>query len=155
MLLGAACLSLAVATQPMARPDISLRADTVRFLDAAPADVNPSGVKPVAKAFVQAMAAGDAEALWMFATEEEHDAFQVKQVAFDAYAEDFPVLTRAKEATVVRVWPEGDADFIAMIVRDRSDRTYWAEMGFWLDDAGDWKVISLDIKPTADYVAGL
>jgi hypothetical protein len=28
-------------------------------------------------------------------------------------------------------------------------------MGFWLDDAGDWKLVSCGVKPVSDRLAGL
>jgi hypothetical protein len=155
LLFGAACLSLTVATQPMARPEVTNAPETVRFLDTTPMDQDARGAKSAAKGFVQAMASGDADALWMFASEEEHDAFQVKNVAFRAYAEAFPTLTRVKEVTVIRAWTEAEAEFLQLIVRDRDDRTYLTEMGLWLSDAGDWKLVSLEVKPTGDYLAGL
>ncbi len=155
LVFGAACLSIVAATQPMARPDTANDTKIVRFLDSTPMDQSEPGAKAAAKGFVQAMSSGDAEALWMFASEEEQDAFQIKNVAFKAYAEEFPVLTRAKEVTVVRSWRDVDTDFLDLIVRDRNDRTYRTEIGLWYSDAGDWKLVSLDIKPTGDYVAGL
>lgn len=156
LLCGAACLSFVLVTQLAARPDMTDSTDVVRFLDTTPMDRSAAdGSKAAARSFVQAMASGDEDALWTFASEEEHDAFQVKDAAFQAYAEEFPALTRAKEITVVRTWDEVETEFLALIVRDRNDRTYWAEIGLWLSDAGDWTVVSLDVKPTGDYVAGL
>jgi hypothetical protein len=155
LLAGAVCLSLTVVTQPLARPDHAFLADPVRFAGAEAMAESPRGMVGAVKQFVSAMAEGDAKELWMFASEEEHDAFQTEPAAYAAYALDFPVLTRAKETTFVRAWQEGDTPYVEMLLRDVQDDTYWAELGLWLDDAGDWKIASHDIKPTSEFVAGL
>jgi ketosteroid isomerase-like protein len=103
--------------------------------------------------FISGMADGDAEAVWMFASEEEQAAFGTEEATYAAYAEDFPALTRASEVTVERIWNEGETPFVALTLMDASGRAYKASVGFWLDDAGDWKVISLDVGPVAERAA--
>lgn len=155
LIAGAALLSMAVATEPMARQDPDFTSKQVRFLGAEVMADSPSGMADAARTFIRGMAAGDPEAVWLFATEEEHAALQTKPAVFKAYALDFPALTRATQATFVRAWQEVDTPFVEMILRDGSGRTYVAELGLWLSDARDWKVVSLDIKPSSSLTAGL
>ena len=67
-----------------------------------------------------------------------------------AFADTFPVLTQVKDATVESIRDEGDTPFVELALTDTSGNAYRATIGFWLDDAGDWKVISCDIAPAAD-----
>jgi hypothetical protein len=48
---------------------------------------------------------------------------------------------------------EGETPFVKARLQDGDGHRYRAEIGFWLDDAGDWKVISLDVQPFSDLVA--
>jgi hypothetical protein len=153
--LSAACLSLVVVAQPMARPETGTRMETFRLLSTQQDAEDQRDLREAAKEFVVAMAQGNAEALWMFASEEEHAALQTKDAVLRAYREDFPALTRAKEAVLVDVWQEGDLPFVRMIVRDGAGQAYRAEIGLWLDDAGDWKIASLSIRAASDRTAGL
>jgi hypothetical protein len=150
LLIGAA-LSLAVTSQLQALPDTAPE-QPVRFLDSLP---STSGVEPAVEAFVRGMVTGNAAEVWRFATEEEQDAFQTERAALAAYSDAFPALTRAKEATLVRTWDEGDDTFVAVLLRDRAHHAYQADMGFWLDDAGDWRIVSLDVRDASDLTAGL
>jgi hypothetical protein len=154
-LLAGAALSLAVVTQPMARQDAAGGPGEVQFLGAHVMAESPRGMARSAQGFVRAMAEGDADALWMFASEEEHAAFQTEPAAYRAYASDFPALTKAEDATFVRAWNEGELSFVSMIVRDAAGGANRAELGLWLSDAGDWQVASLSVVPAADSVAGL
>ena len=60
------------------------------------------------------------------------------------------MLTQVKDATVEAIRDEGDTPFVDLALTDASGNAYRATIGFWLDDAGDWKVISCDIAPAAD-----
>jgi hypothetical protein len=113
------------------------------------------GVQRAAATFIRAMASGDAAAVWMFATEEEHDAFGTEAAAYDAFAEAFPVLTTVERATFERAWREGDAPFVELTLEDDAGTRHRATMGFWRDDASDWKLISCDVNALSDRVAGL
>lgn len=156
---GAALAALASA------PAISLSGGVT---DAMTADVvlkvfpqNPEAGSPdpvvrnAATRFVRAMMAKDAGTVWMFASEEEHDAFPTEQATYEAYAETFPVLAQAKSVRFDRFWQEGDTPFVEITIADAEDNSYRATMGFWLDDAGDWKLISCEVEPVTDQVAGL
>ena len=101
------------------------------------------------------MASKDAATVWLYATEEEQDAFQTEQAMLEAYGEDFPVFTLATSAAAEREWQEGDATFVAVRVTDSHRNEYSATMGFWLSDANDWQLISCDVKPVSDRIAGL
>jgi ketosteroid isomerase-like protein len=128
--------------------------EKVRFTTAPDLNsLNHGDVTAALATFISGMADGDAEAVWMFASEEEQAAFGTEEATYAAYAEDFPALTRASEVTVERVWDEGVTPFVALTVRDISGRAYKANVGFWLDDAGDWKVISLDVRAAAERAA--
>lgn len=109
----------------------------------------------VAVTFVRAMASGDEETVWMFATEEEQDAFGTESEAYAAYAEAFPALIQARAVVPESSWREGETPFVEARVTDRSGETYRATLGFWLSDAGDWQLISCDVKADSDRVAGL
>jgi len=126
--------------------------------ESAPAIIAAQSTSPVERAavrFVHAMASKDAPTVWLYATEEEHDAFQTEQEMLQAYSEDFPVLTLAKSAEAEREWQEGDATFVEIRLTDSHRNEYSATMGFWLSDANDWQLISCDVKPVSDRIAGL
>ena len=128
--------------------------EKVRFTSAP--DLNSlqhGGVTTALATFIGGMADGDAEAVWMFASEEEQAAFGTEAEAYAAYAADFPALAGASEVTIERIWDEGETPFVALSLIDQSGRTYKARVGFWLDDAGDWKVISCDVRPASERSA--
>lgn len=108
-----------------------------------------------ARTFVKAMANGDETAVWMFATEEEHDAFGTELEAYEAYAEAYPVLVRAAEVIPGKQWREGETPFVEARIVDQNGDLYRGTFGFWLSDAGDWQLISCDVVPYSDRVAGL
>ena len=122
---------------------------------------NPVGADPVqnteaanaASNFIRGMSDGDAETIWMFASEEDQEAFGTEAEILAAFAETFPVLTDAKEVTPTEHWREGDTPFVAMQVEDSSGQVYRARLGLWLDDAGDWKIVSCDVEPVVAQVA--
>jgi hypothetical protein len=112
-----------------------------------------SAVENAAVTFVRAMRDGDVATVWMFASEEEQDAFGTEAEAYAANAEDFPVLKDARPIEFLRSWQEGDTPFVELSLVDNSGGEYRATMGFWLDDAGDWKLVSCDLKSVSDRVA--
>ena len=131
-----------------------ITAEKVRFTSAP--DLNSLQHRAVTGAlatFVSAMADGDSQAVWMFASEEEQAAFGTEAAAYAAYAEDFPALAAASEVTIEKIWDEGDTPFVALSLTDENGRAYKASVGFWLDDAGDWKVVSCDVRPAAERSA--
>ena len=99
------------------------------------------------------MQSRDVATVWLYATEEEQDAFGTEQAMYEAYSDDFPVLALAKSAIPGREWQEGDASFVEMKVSDAHRNEYTATMGFWLSDASDWQLISCDVKPVSDRIA--
>jgi len=126
--------------------------------EAAPAIAAVQSASPVGRAavrFVNAMASKDAGTVWLYATEEEHDAFQTEEEMLQAYSEDFPIFTLAKSAVAEREWQEGDATFVEVRLTDSHRNEYSATMGFWLSDASGWQLISCDVKPVSDQIAGL
>jgi len=112
-----------------------------------------SPVEAAAVTFIRAMESGDAATVWFYATEEEQDAFGTTQAMYDAYSEEFPVLTETKTATPEREWQEGDASFVEVKLVDAQRNQYSATMGFWLSDANDWQLISCDVTSLSDRVA--
>ncbi len=122
---------------------------------------NPVGIDPVqnteaanaASKFIRGMSERDAQAVWMFASEEDQEAFGTEAEILAAFAETFPVLTEAKHVTLTQNWREGDTPFVAMQVEDSSGQLHRARIGLWLDDAGDWKVVSCDVEPATAQVA--
>jgi hypothetical protein len=89
----------------------------------------------------------------MFASEEEQDAFQTEDAALAAYADEFPLLTKAERVSLERTWDEGETPFVALTVTGRGGERYRATLGFWLDDAGDWKLVSAEVAPLDARVA--
>ena len=155
ILLGTASVSL-IPTLAMTANDTSTRA--------APAASVPAGstsataqteVRDAAEQFLLAMSAADAESVWMFASEEEHDAFGTEAAAYDAYADAFPALTQTHGVSFEKFWQEGDTPFVQVALTSGSKPAYSATIGLWLDDAGDWKIVSCDVKSVSDLVAGL
>ena len=116
-------------------------------------EIAASAVENAAVTFIRAMQSGDVATVWLYATEEEQDAFGTEQAMYEAYSEDFPVLTLAKSAVPDREWQEGDASFVEVKVSDSYRNEYTATMGFWLSDASDWQLISCDVKPVSDRIA--
>jgi hypothetical protein len=112
-----------------------------------------SPVEAAAVTFIRAMGSGDAATVWFYATEEEQDAFGTTQAMYEAYREEFPLLTVAKSAAAEREWQEGDASFVEVKIVDAQSNQYSATMGFWLSDANDWQLISCDVKPLSDRIA--
>lgn len=112
-------------------------------------------VRAASTSFIQGMAAHDPEAVWMFASEEDQAAFGTEQAVYDAFAEVFPALTSVKTVTFERSWQEGDTPFVQASLETEAGVTHRARMGFWLDDAGDWKLVSCDVTEATDRIAGL
>ena len=110
-------------------------------------------VVQAAQRFIGGMATGDEQTVWMFASEEDQAAFATEQSVFDAFAELYPVLTTAEQVVIRDVRQEGETPFVDVALRADNGMRYSADIGLWLDDAGDWKVISLDVKPARDLVA--
>jgi len=153
-LLCATALTLAVTAASMARPgDIAPKA--VAFVNAPTQPSEQRATAMAVERFVEAMSSHDADAIWMFASEEEQDAFGTESATYEAYAETFPEFTKANEITFTRFWQEGDTDFVQVLAGDASGAANVATMGFWLDDAGDWKLVSCDVTPLSDLLAGL
>lgn len=125
---------------------------TVPSSTSAP-EIAASAVENAAVTFIRAMQSRDVATVWLYATEEEQDAFGTEQAMYEAYSEDFPVLTLAKSAVPDREWQEGDASFVEVKVSDAYRNEYTATMGFWLSDANDWQLISCDVKPVSDRIA--
>lgn len=125
--------------------------------DVAPELATPANaaVGQEVKAFLTGMRDKDAAAVWKFASEEDQDAFQTERALYDAFAVTFPVLTQTREAFLQGVRTEGDTPFVQLVLTSDEGESYSAAIGFWLDDAGDWKVISCDITPATDQVAAL
>lgn len=115
--------------------------------------VQTSDAAQAATTFIRGMAAGDAQTVWLYASEEEQDAFATEADTYAAFAETFPALTDVKDVAITETWQEGDTPFIAASLTDSSGQSYLARIGLWLDDAGDWKVVSCDVQPTTAQVA--
>ena len=120
-----------------------VRMDAVQNTEAADA----------AAKFIRGMTKGEAQTVWMFASEEDQEAFGTEAEVFSAFAETFPILTDAKNVTLTENWREGDTPFVAMQVEDSSGQLHLARIGLWLDDAGDWKIVSCEIEPASAQVA--
>lgn len=122
--------------------------------DAAIADADVE-VRMAVEGFIGGMARGDAHAVWAFASEEDQQAFQTEQAVLAAFSEVFPALTGVSSVHVDTITQQGETPFVKLALTGKDGESYRATIGFWLDDAGDWKVISCDVKPALDQVAGL
>jgi hypothetical protein len=150
----ATALTLLVAGQTLARP-----ADTVPnlvvFINEPTQSQEREAVAQSAKTFIEGMANRDAPAVWMFASEEDQDAFGTEADVYAAYEETFPQFAKAREVTFTRFWQEGDTPFTQVLLADGQGGASIATMGFWRDDAGDWKLVSCEVNPVSDRLAGL
>jgi hypothetical protein len=149
LVLGAGAVTL-VPSLALTASDTS----TYAAADSTAASEQPA-VRSVAERFLHAMAQADEETVWMFASEEEQDAFGTEAAAYDAYADAFPALTQARDVAFEKTWQDGEVPFVEVALMTGSKPTHRATMGFWLDDAGDWELVSCDVKPVGDLVAGL
>ena len=150
VVLGALSLSLVPTFAKTARPE----AATADAVQSNLASGRSASAEAAAATFIRAMAAHDVGTVWMFASEEDQDAFATEEAVFAAFADVFPALTEVEEVTFERSWQEGDTPFVSATLSDGSEE-HRAMMGFWLDDAGDWKLVSCDVRPASDLVAGL
>ena len=110
-------------------------------------------VRGAVASFVRGISQGDVQTVWDFASEEEQAAFGTEEAAFVAFYEAYPAFAHAKEITFVGYSIEGDTPFVEISVRDRMGQRWQAELGLWLDDAGDWKIISCAIDLANDRMA--
>jgi hypothetical protein len=101
------------------------------------------------------MSQGDAQAIWKFASEEEQEAFETEDAVFAAFADAFPALTQATSVSVDAVNQEGDTPFVQVSLADAAGNKHQANVGLWLDDAGDWKVVSCEVTSVSDRIASL
>jgi capsule polysaccharide modification protein KpsS len=116
-------------------------------------EVQDSDAANAATKFIRSMSAGDEKTVWLYASEEEQEAFATEADTYAAFAEAFPALTNIEDIAVTETWQEGDTPFIAASLTDDSGQAYRAKIGLWLDDAGDWKVVSCDVEAATAQVA--
>ena len=117
---------------------------------AASASPSGSSVTNAVGTFIEGMAQGDEEIVWTFASEEDQAAFGTESAIYAAYVDAFPQLTDVAEVHVGTVRDQGDTPFVPVVLQDAAGETWIADFGFWKNDAGDWTLISLDIKPASD-----
>jgi ketosteroid isomerase-like protein len=153
-LLCATAATLLIATQSIARPGKDEPTPIV-FANEPEQPSDRLSIARSAERFIKGMANHDADAVWMFASEEDQDAFGTQKEVYSAYEDTFPEFAKAKEVTFTRFWQEGDTPFTQVLLSNRSGGASMATMGFWRDDAGDWKLVSCDVKPVSDLLAGL
>jgi|SRR5687768_11942438 len=151
LLLCAAASSFGAPAQLSAEPRTST---AIEFVTSAAArqSAEPT-VEAAVAAFIRGMASADVETVWMFASEEDQDAFGSEQAVYDAFAEVFPALTRVQKVTFEGFWREGETPFVMLSLVDGEGVKYGAKMGLWLDDAGDWKLISCQVNALDDRIA--
>jgi hypothetical protein len=103
--------------------------------------------------FIDGMVEGDAEAVWVYATEEDQAAFGTVSAVYNAFDEVFPAFGDAERVVFQRAWQEGDTPFVQLSLANQNGETHIATIGLWLDDAGDWEIISCDVRPATDLIA--
>ena len=142
-------------TEVAAQPDAAV-VENVRFSGAEEAAALASReIQQELTTFIRGMAEGDAKTVWMYASEEDQMAFETEEAVLAAFADAFPALTEAQSVTFGTFREEGDTPFAVVSFKDGSGNQYQAEVGLWLDDAGDWKVVSCEVTALTDRVASL
>ncbi len=138
-----------VAAQPDSLQNVSSNSALQPAIDEA------AEVRQALMVFIRSMAQDDAETVWMYASEEDQAAFESEDAVLTAFKDAFPALTTAKELRFDIVREEGDTPFSSLTFKDEFGNNYQAEIGLWLDDAGDWKVVSCDVNAVTERVASL
>ena len=110
-------------------------------------------VREAVATFVRGLSQGDVQTVWDFASEEEQAAFGTEEATFVAFYEAYPAFAHAKEITFIGYSTEGDTPFVEISIRDNLGQRWQAELGLWLDDAGDWKIVSCAIDLATDRMA--
>ena len=142
-------------SQVSAQPDSSAL-EAVRFAPSAqPATAEAAEVQTALRTFIRGMAEGDAKTVWMYASEEDQAAFETEDAVLEAFADAFPALTKAEDVKFDSFRNEGDTPFAVVSFTDENGNKYQADVGLWLDDAGDWKVVSCEVNAITDRVASL
>jgi hypothetical protein len=145
---GAVALgAMVIAQAPLLSTDIAGPAPA--SASRASGDLTTS-VADAVGSFVEGMADRDIDVVWTFASEEDQAAFGTESAIYEAYADAFPQLTDVAEVHVGTVRDEGDTPFVPVVLQDNAGASWVANFGFWKNDAGDWTLISLDIKPASD-----
>jgi hypothetical protein len=147
---GAIALAGYVALQAPAEIRLHQTGLSTISADASSASPLESSVSSAVDTFVDGMARGDVDVVWTFASEEDQAAFGTESAIYAAYADAFPQLTDVAQVHVGTVRQEGDTPFVPVVLQDTAGKTWVADFGFWKNDAGDWTLISLDIKPASD-----
>jgi hypothetical protein len=112
-----------------------------------------NGVRAAVADFIDGMVQGDTETVWMYATEEDQAAFGTEAAVYNAFAEVFPAFAEAERAVFQRAWREGDTPFVQLSLTNSRGEMHVATIGLWLDDAGDWEIVSCDVRPATALVA--
>ena len=129
--------------------------ETIVFDRTLPASVEEIEVRSAVETFIRGMSRADAQTVWMFASEEDQAAFGTEEAVYEAFAEVFPALTQAQEVRFDSFSQEGDTPFVQLSLTDKQGVSHQATMGLWLDDAGDWKLVSCEVNALSDRIASL
>ena len=103
-------------------------------------------VRNVAETFVWGLANDRADVVWQYATEEEQAGLGTEGAVLTAFKEAYPPLAHAQDITFNGIQYEGEVPFVSFYVKDGLGLQWLATFGIEYDDAGDWRVVSLDIK---------
>ena len=96
LLLGGAAIA-SVAISPLAAEPGQFSEQTLRFDDAASFEADGrDDVRAAVATFIDGMTAGDAQTVWMFASEEDQAAFGTERAVYDAFAEVLPALAAGR-----------------------------------------------------------
>lgn len=153
-----AALILGLGFSASSVSQVAAQPDTWALESVAAAAVVPAETAELQTAlttFIRGMADGDAKTVWMYASEEDQAAFETEEAVLAAFVDAFPALTKAEEVTFDSFREEGDTPFAVLTFADESGNKYRAEVGLWLDDVGDWKVVSCEVNALSDRVASL
>ena len=143
---GAAVFGIQAATPFASADEAKITPARLIASPQAPSSLE-SEARTAAATFVWGLSNGHAEVVWQFATEEEQEAFATEAETYNVFVSAYPPLAYAKEMTFEGVTPDGGLQIVSIYVKDRLDLQWRASFGLWKDDAGDWKVMTLDIEP--------
>ena len=103
-------------------------------------------IRQVAETFVWGLVNDRADLVWQYATEEEQAGLGTEDAVLTAFKGAYPPLAHAQDITFNGIQYEGEVPFVSFYVKDGLGLQWLATFGIEYDDAGDWRVVSLDIK---------
>ena len=127
-------------------PSVSLQPTPAAFVRApSPEAATLNDVRLVVETFVWGLSNGRADIVWKYATEEEQSGLQSEGAVLSAFKEAYPPLAHARDLVYKGTHTEGDVPFVSFYVKDKLGLQWLTTFGLYFDDAGDWRIVSLEI----------